>query len=401
MPVTSTSGETQEETGPTGTPAKRTLPFKRGVRRGDVLLMVAKLDPELAKPEQKIQPHETPKDKTPAPAKDAGGAKKGAPRGTPCGPQAPVPEKTKTGVVADTGQGTRGGKCQGSEGKGSQDPQTSRQKEAESQSTEEQGTRAQTQGAGNKGQLGTAEKGGDSPKKMERAGVPKDSGTEVRPAQPPVPIRKWGGSLGQRSKGEGAQSKTRESESQGSRDEKMGALLSLAGDRSCVQPAESRGQQQEAPGKVERTGRPQKNLVAPGKGQELPGVAVVTQSPEESCKAPDGVPTEGASLAGAARREGHPDSRVLEAQEPCAHTEEEVNVVKPQAEGHIESNSKTGVGKDQEELVLQDPGRGGQSGDSDQVRCGPWSLRVEKAPRGGRRVGRGLARGGHSPKALL
>ncbi|XP_055461922.1 unconventional myosin-XVIIIb, partial [Psammomys obesus] len=372
MPVTSISGETQRASGPTGTPAKRTLPFKRGVRRGDVLLMVAKLDPELPKPEQKIQPHDTPTDKTPAPAKDTGGPKKGATTGTPCGSQALVPEKTKTGVVGDTGQGTKGGKCQGTDGKGSQDPQTNRQKEDESQSTEEQGTRAQTQGSGNKGQLGTAEKGGDSPKKMERGNGPKEAGAEVRPIEPPVPIRKWGGSRGQRSKGDGPQSKNRESESRGSRDEKMGALPSPAGDRSCVQPAEPGRQQQEAPGKVEKAGRPQKKPVAPGKAWEPPGVAAVTQSPEESSKAPDGIPTE------EARRKAHPESRVPGAQEPRAHTEEEVNVVEPQAEGDIESVPKTSVEKPsmqrpgEEELVLQDPGRGGQSGDSDQASGDRW-----------------------------
>lgn len=359
-----------------GTLAKRTLPLKRGVRRGDVLLMVAKLDPELAKPEQRNQPCDAPMDKTPAPAKDTGGAKKGATTGTPCDSQASTPEKTKTGGVGDTGQGTKGGKCQGTEGKGSRDPQTNKQKEGDSQSTEEQGTRSQAQGAGNKG---TAEKEEGGPlKKMEKGDSPKDTGAKGRPVEPPVPIRKWGGSLGRRSKWDGPQSKDRESESQCSRDEKAGGLQSPAADRSCVQPAEPRGQQQGAPGKMEKVGRPQKKPVTPGKPLEPPRATAETQSPEEKCKAPDGIPTDGA-LAETARRQDQPESRVQGAEEPRVHTDK-VDVLEPPAEGHIESVSETVTERPlqrsvEEEPVLQDSSRGDQStGDSNQVMgCGPQS----------------------------
>lgn len=361
-PVTSTSGERPQESSPAGTPAKRTLPLKRGVRRGDVLLMVAKLDPELAKPEQKTQPRDTPKDKTPA--TDPGGTKKGATTGALCAPQTPVPEKNMTGDDGATGQGTKDGKSQGSEGEGSRDPQTKGQKERESQSTEGQGTRSPVQGGGKKGQVGTVEKErGGPPKKMEKGDGSKGSEAEVRPLEPPVPIRKWGGSLGRRSKWDSPQSKNRESESQ-RRGEKTGK-------------AEPRGQQQEAPGSTGKAEGPQKKPVTPEKCQEQPEVSVETQSPQESCKAPAGLPTEGTS-AEAARREDQPESRVQVAKEPCVHAEEEVDIVESQAEGHVESIPQPHLERPpmqkpvEEKQVLQDPGSGGQSGDSDQASGDSW-----------------------------
>ncbi|KAL6067667.1 hypothetical protein STEG23_031471, partial [Scotinomys teguina] len=357
--VTSTVGERLQDSGPTGTPAKKTLPFKRGVRRGDVLLMVAKLDPELAKSEQKTQPRDTPRDKTPAPDTDPGGTKKGATMGTSCGPWAPVPEKTRTGDDRDTGQGTKGGKCQGTEGKGSGDPQTKGQKECESQSTEGQGTGSPAQGTEKKGQVGTAEKeGGSPPKKMEKGDGPKDAEAEVRPMEPKVPMRKWGGPLGPRNKWGSPQSKDRESKSQ-RRDEKMGDPQGTA---------EPRGQQQQAPGRKEKTERPQKKPVTPEKHQEQPEAAAETQSPEENREAPA---TEG-TLADTARKEDQPESRVQGIEEPCVHGED-VNIVEPRAEGHIAPVLKTPVERPsvqkpmEEEPGLQDAGRGGQSGDSDQA----------------------------------
>lgn len=356
-PVTSIRGERPQESSPAGTPAKRALPLKRGVRRGDVLLMVAKLDPELAKPEQKTQLRDTPKDKSPASSTDPGGTKKGATTGAPCGPQAPVPEKNVTEDDGATGQGTKGGK-------GSRDPQTKGQKERESQSTEGRGTPSPVQGVGKKGQVGTVEKErGGPPKKMEKGDRLKGAGAEVRPLEPPVPTRKWGGSLGRRSKWDSSQSKNRESESQ-RRGEKMGK-------------AEPRGQQQEALGNMEKAERPQKEPVTPEKCQEQPEEAVETQSPQESCKAPGGMPIE-ETPAEAARMENQPESRVQVAKEPCVHAEEEVDIVESQAEGHIESIPKPHSERPpmqkpvEEKQVLQDPGSGGQSGDSDQASGDSW-----------------------------
>lgn len=127
----------------------------------------------------------------------------------------------------------------------------------------------------------------------------------------------------------------------------------------------------------EKVGRPQKKLVTPRKPRELPGVAVKTQNPEESCKAPDRIPTTAIS-AEAAKRDGQSESRVQGTGEPRVPTEEEVDVLKPQAESHIESVPEVNMERPmEEEQILQDPDRGGQSGDSDQVMgCGLWSLRM-------------------------
>ena len=148
--------------------------------------------------------------------------------------------------------------------------------------------------------------------------------------------------------------------------------------------AEPREQPQEAPGSREKAERPQKKPVTPEKCQEQPEVAVETQSPQESCKAPGGIHTEETS-AEAARREDQLESRVQVAKEPCVHAEEEVDIVESQAEGHVESIPKPHSERPsmqkpvEEKQVLQDPGSGGQSGDSDQVMgYGLWSLRDGK-----------------------
>ncbi|KAL1768770.1 unconventional myosin-XVIIIb isoform X1 [Sigmodon hispidus] len=362
--VTSPGEERPQESGPTGTPAKRTLPLKRGVRRGDVLLMVAKLDPELAKPEQKTQARDTLTDKTPVTATDSGGTKKGATKGTPHSSRAPIPEKTRTGGDGGTSQGTKGGKCQGIEGKGGQDPQTKGQKECESQSTEGQGTGFPVQEAGSKGQMGTSEKGGGGGEPAKKTAAkgdgPKDAGAELRPLDPPVPIRKWGGPLGRRTK-------NRESESQG-REEKVGDLQSTA---------EPRQPQQKTPGTVEKVGRPQKKSVTPEQRQEQPGASAEPKSPEDSCKASGGPPTEG-TWTEASRRKDQPESRVQGAEEPRVHTEEQVDLGEPREEGSIEPVPKPQVEKPStqkptvEKPGLQDPGCGGQSGDSDQASEDSW-----------------------------
>lgn len=85
------NGEKPQESGPSGTPAKKSLPFKRGVRRGDVLLMVAKLDPDSARPEQRTQPRDAPTSRTPSPATDPGGGKRGTSQGLLVAPR-PAPQ---------------------------------------------------------------------------------------------------------------------------------------------------------------------------------------------------------------------------------------------------------------------------------------------------------------------
>lgn len=160
--MTTVNGEKAQESGPSGAPAKKPLPFKRGVRRGDVLLMVAKLDPDSAKPEQRTQPQDTPACKTPAPATDPGGGRKGEAPQAPHGPQArpadtaPKAEKTQTGGPGGPGTVllTTGEKDQGAAGKGGGAPQAKGLKGEEPQFTEQ---------PGEGGRPGTAEKGGGGP----------------------------------------------------------------------------------------------------------------------------------------------------------------------------------------------------------------------------------------------
>ena len=105
--MTTINDEKPQESGPSGTAAKKPLPFKRGVRRGDVLLMVAKLDPDSAKPEQGAQPQDVPACKTPAPATDPGGGRKRETPQVPHGPQASpedtAPKAEKTGGLGGPG----------------------------------------------------------------------------------------------------------------------------------------------------------------------------------------------------------------------------------------------------------------------------------------------------------
>ncbi|XP_007946175.1 unconventional myosin-XVIIIb [Orycteropus afer afer] len=166
-----------------GEKPKRPLPFKRGVRRGDVLLMVARLDPDSAKPEQRTHPQNSPTCKTPPPTIDLGGERRGETPGTPPGPQAstkePVPKAKKalTGSLEGQGQGTvplpKGEKGPGSVGRGGGAPQTKELKGGEGQ-----GTRPRAQGPGEGGQSGTVEEGGDSQNKMEKGDPCKDAGGE-------------------------------------------------------------------------------------------------------------------------------------------------------------------------------------------------------------------------------
>uniref|UniRef100_A0A8C9P816 Myosin XVIIIB n=1 Tax=Spermophilus dauricus TaxID=99837 RepID=A0A8C9P816_SPEDA len=205
--MTSINGEKPQEPGPTATPAKKSLPFRRGVLGGDVLLMVARLDPGAAQPEQRTQPRDPPACKTPPAVTDPGGEKPGETPGSPSGSQVPTedlaskPEKTRTGGLGDPGQGSEGEK-------GGRGPQTKGLKGGEPQGKEEQRTRPQTQGAGDGGQPEAVEKeGGDPPSKNEKGGLPKDVETEGKPSGPRVQVRKWGGSLGRKSKWGGPQSK--------------------------------------------------------------------------------------------------------------------------------------------------------------------------------------------------
>ncbi|XP_023369092.1 unconventional myosin-XVIIIb isoform X2 [Otolemur garnettii] len=200
-PVTMTTldGEKAQELGSGGAPGKKTLPFKRGVRRGDVLLMVAKLDLDAAKPEQRTPPRDELPCKTPPPATDPGGERKGNTPGTPSGPQAstehlgPKAEKTRTGDVGDPDQGsallTKGRKGQGTVGKGDGLPQTKGPTGSEPQSKDQEGTGPA------EGELSrAAEKvGGDFSDNVEKGNISKGAGSERKHAVPQIqaPEDRW------------------------------------------------------------------------------------------------------------------------------------------------------------------------------------------------------------------
>ncbi|XP_044099974.1 unconventional myosin-XVIIIb [Neovison vison] len=270
VPMTSINGEKPQESGTGGTPAKKPLPFKRGVRRGDVLLMVAKLDPDSAKPEQRTQPPDAPTCKTAPPATDPGGEKKGGTPRTPHGPQAgtkdsaPKAEKTQTEGVGDPGKVLPTKQSSGKKEGGA--PQTKGLKGGEVQGREGpcEGERQET-----------AEKGrGDPPNKMAKGNLSKEGG-EGKGAGAQIQVRKWGVSLGRRSKWDGSQSKK----------DKEGMLPRKSEKTEEPQSKEnkvSQGQGQpgkvgEAPGQVEKVGEPQS---VPGKAAEPQAKVVKKGQPQ-------------------------------------------------------------------------------------------------------------------------
>ncbi|XP_045390306.1 unconventional myosin-XVIIIb isoform X1 [Lemur catta] len=352
--MTATNGEKAPEPGSGGTPAKKTLPFKRGVRRGDVLLMVAKLDPDSAKPEQRTPPP----CKSPPPATDPGGEKKGETPGTPCGPQAstehlaPKAEKTRTGGAGDAEQGTvlltKARKGQGTMGKGDGAPQTKGPTAGEPQDKDGQGTRPQAQGPSEGGRSGAAEKeGGDPPNKVGKGTLSKDAGSEGKRAVPQIQARKWGGFLGRRSKWEGPQSQ------QG----KEGELPSRAGEKGELQ----------GEGKA-KAGEPEGGKGKAGQSQIQSGAAGGARSPtEKGCKAPGVVDETGLSPAG---KEGGPERPARGVPEPCVAAGDGAGAW----QGTPEGPGQPTLDKDADGpgTALQEEGTGGPSGDSDQAPEDRW-----------------------------
>lgn len=384
------NGEKPQESGPSGTPAKKSLPFKRGVRRGDVLLMVAKLDPDSARPEQRTQPRDAPTSKTPPPAMDPGGGKKGDTPGTPRGPQAsttdapPKAEKMQTGGLGDPGTvlPTKGEQDQGTVGKGGEAPQTNKVKEAELQGKE---------GLGDGGQPGTAEKGaGDSPNKGAKGSLSKDVAGEGKWAGAQAPVRRWGGSLGRRGKWDSPQrekdkervllSKADQTEEPQARAEKAGKAPGKAGEApramdKAGEPQSRTGKAGEPRAKMEKTGPPQS---ASGEAGKAGGEA------EKDDKAPKEVDARGVTPT-TAGKEDQPESRGQKAEEACPGAGslelEPGGPGQPALDGHEE--------KSQRPTESQEGRGGGQSGVSGQVRGlqGVGRRRPEKGDRKGLSLG--------------
>lgn len=379
------NGEKPQESGPSGTPAKKSLPFKRGVRRGDVLLMVAKLDPDSAKPEQRTQPRDAPASKTPPPATDPGGGKKGDTPGTPRGPQAsttdapPKAEKTQTGGLGDPGTVllTKGEKDQGTVRKGGEAPQkTKGVTKGELQGKE---------GSGDGGQPGAAEKGaGDPPNKGAKGSLSKDAAGEGKWAGAQAPVRRWGGSLGRRGKWDSPQrkkdkegvllSKSDKTEEPQTKAEKTDKVLGKVGE--APRAMDKAG---EPPGKMEKMGPPQSASAEAGKAG---GKA------EKDDKAPKEVDARGGTPT-TAGKEDQPESRGQRAEAPRPRAGDGAGALEmepggpgqPALEGHVE--------KPQRPAESQEGSRGGQSGVSGQVRGlrGAGRCRPEEGD------GKGLSRG--------
>ncbi|XP_073080091.1 unconventional myosin-XVIIIb isoform X1 [Manis javanica] len=383
--ITSINGEKSQELSPSGTPAKKPLPCRRGVRRGDVLLMVAKLDPDSAKLEQKPQPHDAPTCKIPLPATDPGGEPKGGTPGTPRGPQASSEdatlkaEKTQTGGLRDPGTVllTKGEKDQGTVGKGGGAPQTKGLKGEVPQGKER---------PGEGGQLGTLEKRvGDPPNKKAKENLSRDAGGEGKWAGVRLQVRKWGGSLGRRSKWDGPQSKkdkgsellsevekTEESKAEA---EKLGKVLGKVGKVG------------EAPTVVEKSrdpptvpgpaGAPQGATGEGGPPQSEPAEAgKAGDKTEKGRKAPREVEAHGETPV-AAGKEGQLDSRGQKAEECSAKADNGAEALESELEGRRQPAlasraERPQAREDQQGPALQEAGEGGWSGAPDQAPEDRW-----------------------------
>uniref|UniRef100_A0A8C3YQ41 Myosin XVIIIB n=1 Tax=Catagonus wagneri TaxID=51154 RepID=A0A8C3YQ41_9CETA len=380
--MTSINGEKPQESSPSGTPAKKSLPFRRGVRRGDVLLMVAKLDMDSAKPEQRTQSRDAPPRKTPPPATDPGGGKKGETPGTSHGPRAstedaaPKAEKTQTEGLGDPGTVplTKGEKNE--VGKGGGAPQAQGVKGGEPQGKE---------GPGEGGQPGTAEKrGGDLSNKVAKGNLSKDAAGEGKWAGAQTQVRKWGASLGRRSKWEGPQS----------RKDKEG-VLSQAGKADEPQTKTDKvgvvqgkgGKMGEAPRAVEKAGElqsltakagePQGETGKVGQAQSESGEAGKAESKtEKGSKAPKEVDAREQPRA-AAGKEDQVGRRGREAEETCARAGDRARALGVEPEGPRQPGLESPAGwlRGQEDSPverLEEASRGGQSGVLDQAPEDTW-----------------------------
>lgn len=344
--MTTINGKKPQESGPSGAPAKKPLPFKRGVRRGDVLLMVAKLDPESAKPEQRTPSHDAPTCKTPAPVTDPGGGKKGETPPIPKGPQtstedaAPKAEKTQTGGLGDpeTVLLTKDEKDQGTAKKGGEAPQTKGLKGDETQGKE---------GPGEGRRPGTVEKGeGNPPNKVAKGNLSKDAMGEGKLAGAQIQVKKWGSSLGGRSRWAGPQRKDKEGKA-----EKTDKLQIKA-----EKVDKAQGKVGEAPRVMEKTRGPHR---------ESGGAGEAGSETEKGCEAPKEVRPAG--------KESQPDSRGQKAEEPCGSVHGRAEALETELEGPqvpaLESRAeRPQMQENQEGPALQEGSKGSQSGDLDQVR---------------------------------
>ncbi|XP_045145472.1 unconventional myosin-XVIIIb [Echinops telfairi] len=380
--MASINGEKPQESGPSENPTKRTLPLKRGVRRGDVLLMVAKLDPDLAKAEQKTHPQDPPTSKTLPQAKDPGGGKEGLAPGYSRGPKA---SREKPTLKAEkTLAGNHGGSAhrsvslpkeqlgEGSVRSGADPAQTIGLKVGKAKEKEAQGPKPQVPGPGEGGQSGAEEKETEAPpNKMENGGPSKNAVGEGQQAGPHSQVRKWGGSLGRKAKWNDPQSKKdnegelpRKEEKAGEPHLKTEKMEKAPGDGGApLMVTEKMG---EAQTKVEEVGQPQSQPGEVGGPQGKSDVA---------CAAPEQGVTRAASTV-ADRREDLPTNRGQKGEGPDPRADAMAKVLEVELQG-LGSALEAPVDQpqtpeNQERPALQEGDPGGHSGDSDQVLADRW-----------------------------
>lgn len=313
-----------------------------------MLLMVAKLDPDAAK---QVQPQDAP----PAATDPGGGAKGETPRTSPVA-SAPKTDKTQAGVSGDSGQGSKGERGPGLGGKGVGAPQA---KGGEPHGTEGPGTKPQAQESGERARLVTAQKegGGDPTSKTAKGTLSKGAGGKEKLTGPPVQARKWGGSLGRRTRGDSVQGKK---DRAGEAPEKVGQAQGQAGEVPRVMEKEG-----QAGGPREELG---KGPCAPSQAGEA-GAAQSYAVAEGQKVSKDGV-SRGES-PGAARREGQPQCQGQATEEACPGVEEAAETQPAEKQPAAREEATPGPlvqMQSQQGPALQGADTGGQSGGtSDQV----------------------------------
>ncbi|XP_075389533.1 unconventional myosin-XVIIIb-like [Tenrec ecaudatus] len=374
--MASINGEKPQESGPSETPTKRTLPLKRGVRRGDVLLMVAKLDPDLAKVEQKTHPQDTPTSKTLPQATDPGGGKEGLTPGYSRGPKAsrekPALKTEKTLAGNHGGSVHRGVSLpkeqlgEGSVRSGADHAQTKGLKGGKAKGKEVQGPKPPAPEPGEGGQSGAEEKDTEAPpNKMENGGPSKNSVGAGQQAAPHSEGRKWGGSLGRKATWNDPQSKKdnegallRKGEKAGEPQLKKEKMETLGGEGEPLMVTEKMG---EAQTKVKEVGQPQSQ---PGEVGDPQGKS------DMACAAPEQGGTRAAATV-ADRREDLPANRGEKGEGPDPRADAKAKVLEVELQG-LGSSPEAQVDQsqtreNQERPALQEGDTGGHGGDSDQV----------------------------------
>ncbi|XP_008061792.1 unconventional myosin-XVIIIb [Carlito syrichta] len=400
LQMTSVNGEKALESGSSGTPARKAPLFRRGVRGGDVLLMVAKLDPDSAKPEQRTPPPDSTPCKTPPPPTDPGGEKKGGSPVTPCNPQAspedgaPKAEKTWTAGLGDPGRRTvlptKGDKDPSMGKKGGTIPHTKGPKGGEPQGTDRQGTRPQAPELSEEGGRREAveKEGGDPSKQVEKGRVSKDAGSEGKSGGSQIQGRRWGGFLGRRSKWEGLQGKKdRASELSRKAEKREGSPAQTKAEKTVkTGPAQGTVGHGQAPRMVEKAGELQsrtreagepqdkKEEVGQPKGKSGEASGALSTA-EKGGKTPKEVGTSGEvpAVAGQGVRLG---SLGPMAEEPRTRADGRAGTLEMGLEGRhqpaLEKDAERPQTESQEGSAPQEGSLGGRSGNSDQAPEDRW-----------------------------